>query len=83
MKRIVMLLAFSLVVAACSSTGDPTSAVGDDSATSTTQSSSQGASGGKPEGPEAPDFTLALASGESFTLSSEAKPVYMIFWAEW
>lgn len=36
-----------------------------------------------PEGPEAPDFTLALRSGGKFTLSEEAKPVYMVFWAEW
>jgi hypothetical protein len=36
-----------------------------------------------PEGPEAPDFTMALGDGGSFTLSEEAKPVYMIFWADW
>jgi hypothetical protein len=37
----------------------------------------------KPDGPLAPDFTLALASGGTFTLSDAAKPVYMVFWAEW
>jgi cytochrome oxidase Cu insertion factor (SCO1/SenC/PrrC family) len=31
----------------------------------------------------APDFTLALGTGESFTLSAEQKPVYLVFWAEW
>lgn len=36
-----------------------------------------------PEGPDAPDFTMALADGDTFTLSEEAKPVYMIFWADW
>jgi len=36
-----------------------------------------------PEGPDAPDFTMALGDGGSFTLSEEAKPVYMIFWADW
>jgi hypothetical protein len=36
-----------------------------------------------PEGPEAPDFTTALASGEPYTLSEAVKPVYLIFWAEW
>ena len=36
-----------------------------------------------PEGPEAPDFTLALGEGGSFTLSEAQKPVYMVFWAEW
>lgn len=33
--------------------------------------------------PIAPDFTLALGDGGSFTLSDEQKPVYMVFWAEW
>lgn len=42
------------------------------------------ADGGAIEGPAAPDFTLALGTGsDSFTLSEEAKPVYMVFWAEW
>lgn len=36
-----------------------------------------------PDGPAAPDFTLALGDGRSFTLSDEAQPVFMIFWAEW
>ncbi|GMQ86597.1 MAG: hypothetical protein BMS9Abin07_2182 [Acidimicrobiia bacterium] len=35
------------------------------------------------DGPPAPDFTLALDGGGSFTLSAEEKPVYMVFWAEW
>lgn len=33
--------------------------------------------------PPAPDFTLALGDGGTFTLSAERKPVYMVFWAEW
>ncbi|HSG79376.1 MAG TPA: hypothetical protein VLD62_07350 [Acidimicrobiia bacterium] len=37
----------------------------------------------KPEGEDAPDFTLSLGEGGSFTLSDEQKPVYMVFWAEW
>ncbi len=36
-----------------------------------------------PAGPPAPDFTLALGDGRSFTLSEEARPVYLVFWAEW
>ena len=38
-----------------------------------------------PEGPVAPDFTLALGAdgSETFMLSQEAKPVFMVFWAEW
>lgn len=35
------------------------------------------------DAPPAPDFTLALADGESFTLAEQAMPVYMIFWADW
>ncbi len=35
------------------------------------------------EGPVAPDFSLVLGDGTTFTLSEEAKPVYMVFWAEW
>ncbi len=31
----------------------------------------------------APDFTLALGSGGTFTLSDSEKPVYLVFWAEW
>ncbi|MFQ5967816.1 MAG: hypothetical protein ACE5MI_09415 [Acidimicrobiia bacterium] len=34
-------------------------------------------------GPPAPDFTLALSNGDSFVLSAQEKPVYMVFWAEW
>jgi cytochrome oxidase Cu insertion factor (SCO1/SenC/PrrC family) len=89
MKRIVpLLLALSVVAAACASAGDDPQGAGA-VAPSTTQAesaapSSPDSSGGtKPEGPEAPDFTLTLASGDSFTLSAEQKPVYMIFWAEW
>jgi hypothetical protein len=36
-----------------------------------------------PDGPPAPDFTMALADGGTFTLSEQAMPVYMIFWADW
>lgn len=33
--------------------------------------------------PVAPDFTLELGDGGSYTLSEGAKPVYLVFWAEW
>ncbi|MCZ7532880.1 MAG: hypothetical protein M5U23_05685 [Acidimicrobiia bacterium] len=36
-----------------------------------------------PEGPLAPDFTLRMISGGSFTMSQAVKPVYIAFWAEW
>jgi len=35
------------------------------------------------DAPPAPDFTMTLGDGESFTLSEQAMPVYMIFWADW
>ena len=35
------------------------------------------------DAPPAPDFTMALADGETFTLSEQVMPVYMIFWADW
>ena len=38
----------------------------------------------RPDGPDAPDFTLALSGpGGTFSLSDEARPVFMVFWAEW
>jgi len=35
------------------------------------------------DGPVAPDFSLVLADGSTFTLSEGSRPVYMVFWAEW
>ncbi len=37
----------------------------------------------RPDGPDAPDFVLALGQGGEFSLADEARPVYMVFWAEW
>lgn len=50
----------------------PTSAAGGSSATSTTVA-----------GEAAPDFALELGNGGTFVLSEEARPVFMVFWAEW
>lgn len=33
--------------------------------------------------PTAPDFSLPLGDGGTFLLSEEARPVYLVFWAEW
>ena len=33
--------------------------------------------------PVAPDFTLELSDGGSYTLSDAERPVYLVFWAEW
>jgi hypothetical protein len=80
MRRTMLLLVvlFGVIASACAGTEDATSSTdGPDITTAP--------SGGETiEGPAAPDFTLALGTGsETFTLSDEAKPVYMVFWAEW
>ncbi len=36
-----------------------------------------------PQGDLAPDFSLQLGDGSTFVLSSEPKPLFMVFWAEW
>ena len=35
------------------------------------------------EGPDAPDFSLALGDGSTYQLAADDKPVYLVFWAEW
>ncbi|MDF1596430.1 MAG: hypothetical protein P1T08_10105 [Acidimicrobiia bacterium] len=35
------------------------------------------------DGPVAADFTIDLNKTGTFTLSDEARPVYLVFWAEW
>lgn len=35
------------------------------------------------DGPAAADFSINLAGGRTFSLSEEARPVYLVFWAEW
>ncbi len=74
-----------------------TTAAPEDGGSSETTATTAGESGGGQEptsteatdappvvdGPAAPDFALALGSGETFVLSDEQKPVYLVFWAEW
>jgi hypothetical protein len=52
---------------------------GPDSTTSTAPAETATTSGRE----KAPDFTLELGKGGTFTLSEGAKPVYLVFWAEW
>jgi len=59
-----------------------TAATSDTAATSNTAATSD-ATREKPDGRPAPDFVLALGEGGEFSPSSEDKPIYMVFWAEW
>ncbi|HEY5579239.1 MAG TPA: hypothetical protein VIL12_06085 [Acidimicrobiia bacterium] len=99
MRWLVRLAPVLLVVASCApevvpSAGDPpATTIQEISPTEppatevpTTASLSTTASTGASEpslGPSAPDFSLTLGDGETFVLSLEQKPVYMVFWAEW
>jgi len=88
MKRFALFLAVLIVAAACSST-DQTSLANGDSSSPVRDSMGDGGQSLvpnqtiAPSGPVAPDFTMALADGGTFTLSDQAMPVYMIFWADW
>lgn len=66
-----------------STTASPADNSGEPAAETTAPSESSTTSGPSFDGPPAPDFELLLADGSTFRLSDEAKPVYMIFWAEW
>ena len=104
-----LILALSLLLAACATAGDnqtttsepsapgsstSTEAPGSsDESTTSTDATDEGSgettttegTSEKPEGPSAPDFSLALGEdgSEAFMLSQEVMPVFMVFWAEW
>ncbi|MDX1469039.1 MAG: hypothetical protein R3258_06830 [Acidimicrobiia bacterium] len=63
-----------------SASPSPTVTVGFATTTTTEVGSPTTAS---PNRDAAPDFTLQLGDGGSYTLSEGAKPVYLVFWAEW
>lgn len=67
MQRLLVFLVVGLMVAAC---GDAEPAAGS-------------ATAGRDDAQVAPDFSLVLGDGSTFTLSQEARPVFMVFWAEW
>ena len=93
------IAALSLVIGACSDAGEPSPTTsGPDSTTqtsepatslprgsdgTTTTTEAPGATTALSDRPLAPDFTLELGDGGSYTLSEGAKPVYLVFWAEW
>jgi hypothetical protein len=98
MAPVRRLIPIALIVAACGGAAgvsvDPTdtpvttpAAVGTDvnepGPDTTTIPDSQGPPTTASDRPVAPDFTLELNDGGSYTLSEGEKPVYLVFWAEW
>jgi len=95
----LLLATLALVVVACSDapdsagTSQPAGSAGapatstlpgaDGTAAPDTTESTETPEGTTSDRPLAPDFTLELGDGGSFTLSEGEKPVYLVFWAEW
>ena len=96
MRRLLFSLALAaMVLSACSDPATVDSSTPTDPGTPTTgatatttlpdtgSTSAPGTTGTTSDRPVAPDFTLALGEGGTFHLADGAKPVYMVFWAEW
>ncbi|HUG75626.1 MAG TPA: TlpA disulfide reductase family protein [Acidimicrobiia bacterium] len=83
---LVVVLAV-LMIAGCASTATAPSTTTGGTVTTVAQGEEPGEATTTtrvtPEGDPAPDFTLALDGGGSFSLSDETKPVLLVFWAEW
>lgn len=94
-----LVVALALILAACTApaTRDAEATVASPAVSSTTTSSPESPPADLetiattstdravpvPDGPPAPDFTLALGDGGTFMLAQETRPVYLVFWAEW
>ena len=92
MRRTAALAVVALFLVACGDPGgsgsattiQPGATATSSSATSSVPTSSSSSTSIVTEAPAtAPDFTLALGDGGTFVLSEEARPVYLVFWAEW
>ncbi len=84
MKRFGVALV--VVVAGCSGGGADVSSTTTISGTANTAAATTSTSVETPSTAareSAPDFTLQLGDGGSYTLSEGTKPVYLVFWAEW
>ncbi len=84
-RTVALAVVAALCLAACGDsvtsagvTASPPSTEGSSSSSSTSASSTV-----TEAGDAAPDFTLGLGDGGTFVLSEEARPVYLVFWAEW
>jgi hypothetical protein len=88
MRRVSVLVSMlAMVVSACAPVGGGVTTTQEPSNTETTlgqTTTSQPETTETTSGrPAAPDFTLELGDGGSYTLSEGTKPVYLVFWAEW
>jgi hypothetical protein len=84
MKRLAVALV--VVLAGCSGGGADDSSTTTTSGTTNTAAATTSTSAETPSTAvrqSAPDFTLQLGDGGSYTLSEGTKPVYLVFWAEW
>ena len=90
-----LVAALALIGAACATesvpaSSDPTTPALSPATEGPSSSSTNTAATGEttrsapnPDAVAAPDFTLTLGDGGSFTLSEETRPVFLVFWAEW
>jgi hypothetical protein len=87
MKRAAALAVVIIGLAGCAdagtSDGATTSPPSSTEASSAPTSTSAASTTVTEARPIAPDFVLGLGNGETFVLSEEARPVYLVFWAEW
>lgn len=87
-SRVRLLAVFTAFVGLIAACGGGTSPATSASATTqpavtTTPGGTATTSVGADDRPVAPDFTLTLEPEGEFVLSEAAKPVYLVFWAEW
>ncbi len=89
MRKTALSILIVLILGACGSgvvTAEPGPSAGDAPA-ATDAPAAPAAPSAAPAIPDdaadAPDFTLLLGDGTTYTLSQDPKPVYLVFWAEW
>ncbi len=82
MRRLLGLIVMALLITSCGDAGAESVTTASTLADTTTQPAPTSTTIDD-LGPAAPDFTLELADGSTFTLSEAQHPVYLVFWAEW